>query len=204
MNILKARELADSNFINAFIKLILITLYDNIHNDETIADTTLIIINKVTVFLLYIFENILIISLDISIKTNIKGNKKVSFIMSILKNAKYSLFIFIENIFGDKNKSDKNIIAADILIIELYRLLFLFIGFGRLSKSIVILEISIFLFEINTNINVTNENANNNAVKISLDVLSKLKASLFITILIIDEATIPSNVEDNTIFNTSL
>ena len=87
---------------------------------------------------------------------NIKGNKKLFFIMSILKNAKYSLLIFIENIFGDKNKSNKNIIAADILIIELYKFIFLLVGFGRLSKSIVILEISIFLFEINTNINVTN------------------------------------------------
>ena len=135
---------------------------------------------------------------------NIKGNKKVSFIMSILKNAKYSLFIFIEKILGDKNKSNKNIIAADILIIELYKFLFLFEGFGRLSKSIVILEISIFLFEINMNINVTNENANNNAVKILLAILIKFKASLFINILIIDETTIPSNVEDNTIFNTSL
>ena len=133
-----------------------------------------------------------------------KENKKLFFIMSILKNAKYSLLIFIENIFGDKNKSNKNIIAADILIIELYKFIFLLVGFGRLSKSIVILEISIFLFEINTNINVTNENANNNAVKISLAILIILKASLFISILIIDEIIIPSNVEDNTIFNTSL
>ena len=52
LNILRAIELSDSNFVNAFIKLLLITLYDNSHNDDAIADTISIPINNATVFLL--------------------------------------------------------------------------------------------------------------------------------------------------------
>ena len=51
-NILKAMEFTDSNFVNTFIKLILITLYDNSHNDDAIADIISIQINNITIFLL--------------------------------------------------------------------------------------------------------------------------------------------------------
>ena len=189
--------------INAFIKSILITSYDKSHNEAAIADTISIPINNAAIFLLNVFENIFIISLDTSIKINITGNKKFLFTILVLKNSKYSFFILNENISGDNNKSNKNIIDAVIIIIDLYIFAFSLGGFGRLSKSIK-LEILIFLFEINKNINVTKENANNIEVQILLDILIKFNHSLFINILIIDETITPKNVEDNTIFNISL
>ena len=172
------------------------------HNEAAIADTISIPINNAAIFLLNVFENIFIISLDTSIKINITGNKKFLFTILVLKNSKYSFFILNENISGDNNKSNKNIIDAVIIIIDLYIFAFSLGGFGRLSKSIK-LEILIFLFEINKNINVTKENANNIEVQILLDILIKFKHSLFINILIIDETITPKNVEDNTIFNIS-